>query len=200
MEPKINVEELKNFVEAQAKEISDLRIEVKNLKDLISASLNNEQVVKVPYWLENETAQLPVRKREGDAGYDAYANETITVDPNTAAKVSCGLGMAIPEGFAVQNVNRGGNSLGKTYGQPIWVSDAFIDSNYRGICNFLLVNLGTEPITINQGDRVASITLVKTYKFDFEEIHDYCERTGRDYDEIMNTNRGESGFGSSGLK
>ena len=49
MEPKINVEELKNFVEAQAKEISDLRIEVKNLKDLISASLNNEQVVKVPY-------------------------------------------------------------------------------------------------------------------------------------------------------
>ena len=163
--------------------------EVVALKEMISVLTNQEQHVKILTFKENEDAQLPIRKKKGDAGYDAFANETMIVEPHQSGKISCGLGLIIPEGFAIQNVNRGGNSLGKAYGSPIWVSDAFIDPNYRGICNFLIVNLGDQPITINKGDRVASLTLVKTYAMDFEDIDDYCKRTGKNKDEIMNTER-----------
>lgn len=173
--------------------------EVVALKEMISVLTNQEQHVKILTFKENEDAQLPIRKKKGDAGYDAFANETMTVEPHQSGKISCGLGLIIPEGFAIQNVNRGGNSLGKAYGSPIWVSDAFIDPNYRGICNFLIVNLGDQPITINKGDRVASLTLVKTYAMDFEDVDDYCKRTGKNKDEIMNTERGDSGFGASGI-
>lgn len=179
-------------------EVGKLKGEISTLKNLVSVLTNQEQAVKVPYWLENDTAKLPIRKKEGDAGYDAFANETVVVEPHKSGQISCGLGMAIPEGFAAHNVNRSGNSLGKAYGESIWVSDAFIDSNYRGICNFLVVNLGDTPVTIQQGDRVASLSLVKTYKFDFEEIHEYCKRTGKDYNEMMTTERGATGFGNSG--
>ena len=143
----------------QEKEFNRLQGDLKSLREMLGILMNKEQVVKIPYFLENETAQLPIRKKEGDAGYDAFANETVVVKPHTSGKISCGVGFIIPEGFAIQNVNRGGNSLGKAYGQPIWVSDAYIDPNYRGICNFLIVNLGTKPITINAGDRVASVSL-----------------------------------------
>ena len=179
--------------------INELEAELGILKGMLDTSLNNEQHVKILYFKENDEAQLPIRKKQGDAGYDAFANETKTIAPHTADKVSCGLGLIIPEGFAIQNVNRGGNSLGKAYGSPIWVSDAYIDPNYRGICNFLVNNLGDEPITINKGDRVASIGLTKTYAMDFETIDDYCERTGKNKDDIMNTERGTTGFGNSGL-
>lgn len=178
--------------------VNSFEVELGILKGMLDTSLNNEQKVKILYFKENEEAKLPIRKKQGDAGYDAFANESKTIHPHTADKISCGLGLIIPEGFAIQNVNRGGNSLGKAYGSPIWVSDAYIDPNYRGICNFLVNNLGDEPIIINKGDRVASIGLVKTYAMDFEHVDDYCKRTGKDKEEIMNTERGDSGFGASG--
>ncbi|WP_299995552.1 hypothetical protein [uncultured Clostridium sp.] len=178
--------------------VSKLEDEQRLINEKINVLNSSEQHVKILYFKENDDAKLPERKKKGDAGYDAYANDTVEVLPHQSGKISCGLGLIIPEGFAIQNVNRGGNSLGKAYGSPIWVSDAYIDPNYRGICNFLVVNLGDKPITINKGDRVASLGLVKTYAMDFEHVDDYCERTGKDKEEIMNTERGESGFGASG--
>lgn len=186
-------------LKALEEELYKTKGELNSLKEMVSVLTNQEQHVKILTFKENEDAKLPIRKKQGDAGYDAFANETVTVEPHKSFKVSCGLGLIIPEGFAIQNVNRGGNSLGKAYGSPIWVSDAYIDPNYRGICNFIGVNLGDEPVTINKGDRVASIGLVKTYAMDFEDLDEYCERTGRNKDEIMNTERGASGFGNSGI-
>lgn len=195
--------ELGDWAKTSIGELKDrfkrLEEEQKLLNQKINILNSNEQHVKILYFKENEEAKLPVRKKKGDAGYDAYANDTVEILPHQSGKISCGLGLIIPEGFAIQNVNRGGNSLGKAYGSPIWVSDAYIDPNYRGICNFLVVNLGDNPITINKGDRVASLGLVKTYAMDFEQVDDYCERTGTDKEEIMNTERGDSGFGNSGI-
>lgn len=195
---KIKINELEGKIKSLEALVGTLDLKLKKQSDLFSMVTNQESVVKIPYFMENEKAKLPIRKKQGDAGYDAFANEEKVVKPHTAEKISCGMGFIIPEGFAIQNVNRGGNSLGKAYGQPIWVSDAYIDPNYRGICNFLVVNLGTKPITIKEGDRVASIGLTKTYAMDFEKLEDYCKRTGKSMEEIMNTERGSSGFGASG--
>ena len=207
------LDEVKQFVLSSVKEatawlsdgfskVSDkvgkLEEEQKIINEKVNILNGSEQHVKILYFKENEDSKLPIRKKQGDAGYDAFANETKTIAPHTADKISCGLGLIIPDGFAIQNVNRSGNSLGKVYGSPIWVSDAYIDPNYRGICNFLVNNLGDEPITIEKGDRVASIGLVRTYAMDFEDIDEYCKRTGKNKEEIMSTERGDSGFGSSG--
>ena len=164
----------------------------------IHEKLNNEQKVLVPYWLVDDTAKLPERKKDGDIGYDAYSNDNIIIKAHTSEKVSLGIGMIVPRGFGVHARNRSGNYLGNTYESPIDIGDAWVDNNYRGIIHALIQNNGSQDIEIKSGDRVCSIDIVKTYAFEFIPIDEYCDKFGIDKDSLMNTNRGELGFGSTG--
>ena len=71
------------------------------------------------YWLETEDAQLPARKKETDAGFDAYINEDKVIKAHSADKISLGVGFAIPMGYGIHARNRSGNFLGKNYLSPI---------------------------------------------------------------------------------
>ena len=145
-------------------ELLDLKAKVNHLEILVNRFLENEAEIEIPYWLETEDAKLPERKKETDAGFDAYINEDKVIKAHSADKISLGVGFAIPMGYGIHARNRSGNFLGKNYPSPISIGDAWCDPGYRGIINALVQNVGDQDIEFKKGERVCSIDLVKTLK------------------------------------
>lgn len=163
----------------------------KAIKELNKHALmdNKELTVKVPYFTFGD-AQVPTRKKDGDCGYDAYALGTVTIPAHSGAKVPLGIGVIIPEPFGIKAETRSGNFL-----KGINVGSAWVDRGYRGQINALIQNITDKDIVIEKGDRPCSIELELTFKAEFVDAKEFY---GDKFDEIMNTERGATGFGSSG--
>ena len=192
---------LEKLVAKLTRRVDTLEDALKVRDEFNSVILKGEQQIDIPYWSEEgKEVKLPERKKEGDIGYDAYTCEDKVIKAHSADKVSLGIGMAIPVGFGVHARNRSGNYIGKTYVSPIDIGDAWVDNNYRGIINALIQNNGDKDVEIKAGERVCSIELTKTYGINFIPVDEYCEKHNINKEELMNTNRGATGFGASGIK
>ncbi len=111
--------------------------------------------------------------------------EAIVVQPRARAKVPTGLSVAIPHGFEGQVRPRSG--LAAKHGVTVVNSPGTVDSDYRGEVIVVLVNLGTEPVTIAPLDRIAQMVFAR------HEIATLVEVTDLD-----DTARGAGGHGSTG--
>ncbi len=134
---------------------------------------------------------LPLYESKGAAGADVRAHfenrEPMTISPEERVLIPTGICLEIPEGFEIQVRPRSGLSF-KT-GLMVLNSPGTIDSDYRGEVKIILGNLSKNPVTIAHGDRVAQLVLAPVYKADFI----FSER------ELEFTERGEKGFGSTGI-
>ncbi len=130
---------------------------------------------------------LPRYQTPGSAGMDLHAAlaEAIVVQPRARAKVPTGLSVAIPHGFEGQVRPRSG--LAAKHGVTVVNTPGTVDSDYRGEVNVVLVNLGTEPVTIAPLDRIAQLVFAR------HEIATLVEVTDLD-----DTTRGAGGYGSTG--
>jgi dUTP pyrophosphatase len=130
---------------------------------------------------------LPRYQTPGSAGMDLHAAlpAPIMVEPRARAKVPTGLSVAIPHGYEGQVRPRSG--LAAKHGITVVNTPGTVDSDYRGEVIVVLVNLGTEPVTIAPLDRIAQIVFAR------HEIATLVEVT--DLDE---TARGAGGYGSTG--
>lgn len=131
--------------------------------------------------------ELPAYATPGAAGMDAVAavNEPLTLAPGGRAAVPTGLAMAIPEGFEVQVRPRSG--LAFKHGLTVANAPGTIDSDYRGEVKVLLVNLGTEAVTIERGMRIAQLVPAAVTRAQLVVV-----------DNLDETVRGGGGFGSTG--
>lgn len=111
----------------------------------------------------------------------------IIIKPEGRALIPTGLHVAIPDGYEIQVRSRSGLAL--KYGVIITQGIGTIDSSYRGDIGVILTNTGTEPFEIEHGDRIAQAVLVKVEHIDWEVVKNLDE-----------TERGEGGFGNSGIK
>ena len=167
---------------------------IKRIEKLEEAVFS-EETVKVPYidFSGNEELMLPKRNKVGDIGFDAYAHETVVIPAHSSAKVPLGIGAIIPKGYSIAARTRGGRWL-----NGLLVGDAHVDWNYRGEINALLYNVTDKDIVIEKGERPCSIDLFKTCNIEWVTLDEYMKDTGLSKEEIMNTNRGDTGFGNSG--
>lgn len=141
----------------------------------------------VEFELCHPNAKLPQYAHPGDHGADIYAVETITVPAHTFGMlIPTGLKARIPTGWAIAIRPRSGMSR-KT---PLRISNsvATIDTDYRGEIGILFDNFSNEPVTIQQGDRIAQMILERNFHASFTQVETVDD----------NTERGEGGFGSSG--
>jgi dUTP pyrophosphatase len=97
------------------------------------------------------------------------------------------LSFEIPFGYEMQVRARSG--LAAKNGIGLVNGTGTIDPNYRGELGIILINHGKEPFVVNKGDRIAQVVFNKIEHTEIEEV-----------DELSETNRGECGFGSSGIK
>jgi len=138
--------------------------------------------------IEGYTGPLPRYISPGAAGADitAYLEDEITLGPGERAAVPTGIALAVPPGYECQVRPRSGLAL--KYGVTLLNSPGTIDSDYRGEIKIILVNLGTEPFVIKNGDRIAQLVCAPVSRAGFVETESLPE-----------TDRGEGGFGSSGV-
>lgn len=132
-----------------------------------------------------QDAVIPQYAKDGDAGFDLHACETVTVRPHQKAIVPTGLAFAVPVGCEMQIRMRSGAAL-KT---PLIVANApgTIDSGYRGEVGIIVRNLGDNPYTVNKGDRIAQGIIAPVVHVSFRET-----------EELPSSERGADGYGSTG--
>jgi dUTP pyrophosphatase len=144
--------------------------------------------VRIEFRKLDPDVALPRRARDGDAGLDLQANDTLKVGPGERALVSTGLAVAIPPGHAGLVLPRSGLASGQ--GLTLANSPGLIDEGYRGEILLAVVNLDPDqPVEIRKGDRVAQLLVVPFAPVEPAEV-----------DELPPSSRGEAGFGSSGLR
>ena len=131
---------------------------------------------------------LPKYQTELSAGMDLYANipEPITLKSLERTLVKTGLFISLPKGYEAQIRPRSG--LAFKNGITVLNTPGTIDADYRGEIGVILVNLSSQDFTINDGDRIAQMVIAKHETAIWEEVENLDE-----------TNRGEGGFGSSGV-
>lgn len=136
--------------------------------------------------LLNSRAKLPKRQTEGSSGFDLEAciEEPIELPRNEHIKIPTGLAFAIPVGYEGQIRPRSGLSL--KYG--VLTAFGTIDSDYRGEFLVVLYNHGAPRFVIEPGMRIAQLVICPVVYPELIESY-----------ELPNTNRGSSGFGSTGL-
>jgi dUTP pyrophosphatase len=131
-------------------------------------------------------ARLPSRAYPGDAGLDLYALDEAVLDPGARASVGTGIAVEIPDGRAGLVLPRSG--LAARHGIALVNSPGLIDAGYRGEVRVLLLNTDPdEPFTVQRGERIAQLVLVRIETPDVVEVH-----------ELALSERGAGGFGSSG--
>jgi len=122
----------------------------------------------------------------GSAGCDIRANEGKLIGPGEWGIVSTGLYVGIPGGYEIQIRPRSGIAM--KHGVTVLNSPATIDSDFTGEIKVLLINHDRSNYRIEAGDRIAQMVLNKV-----EKIH------WRSVDELMETERSNGGFGSTGI-
>ena len=138
----------------------------------------------------NQSANdLPSYETLASAGLDlrAYTTEPITLQPLERGLIKTGLFMELPKGVEAQVRPRSGLALKK--GISVLNSPGTIDADYRGEIGVIVINLSSEPFTIASGDRIAQLVIAKHERADWKEVKSLKE-----------TERGDGGFGSTGIK
>lgn len=147
-----------------------------------------------------DTAKIPTRAHQTDAGLDIFADEDIIIANGETVTVCTGLSMAIQEGFYGRLVCRSGISF-KT---PLRVIEGTIDADYRGEVKVICELRGftyfpkekamyrlepTQVHEIKKGDKIAQLIIQALPPVDLVEMK-----------ELGTSARGENGFGSTGTK
>ena len=133
--------------------------------------------------------QLPQYATPLSAGMDLRANldESITLRPLERRLIPTGLHIALPEGYEAQIRPRSGLALKK--GITVLNSPGTIDADYRGEVMVLLINLSQEDFVVNAGERIAQMIIARHEQGEFVLVH-----------ELDDTERGEGGYGHTGVK
>jgi dUTP pyrophosphatase len=132
---------------------------------------------------------LPSYETIASAGMDLRANiaASITLKPLERAIVKTGLFIALPLGYEAQVRPRSG--LAFKNGITVLNSPGTIDADYRGEIGVILVNLSNQDFIVQNGERIAQLIIAKHERADWIEVQ-----------ELSQTDRGEGGFGSTGVK
>lgn len=131
-------------------------------------------------------AMLPSYAHPGDAGMDIRSIEDLVIDPGARKLVRTGLVMMLPPGYEAQVRPRSGLALKN--GVTVLNTPGTIDEGYRGEVGVVLANFGSEPFRIEKGSKIAQIVVAPCTRAEIEETV-----------EIDSTERGEGGFGSTGV-
>lgn len=135
-----------------------------------------------------EELALPRYTTAGAAGMDVEAvlEEDVELAPLQRALIPTGLAFAIPDGYEMQVRPRSG--LAVQHGVTILNSPGTIDSDYRGEVRICLVNLGEQPFTIHNGDRIGQLVVAAVVRAELCEV-----------EMLEETERGAGGFGHTGI-
>lgn len=142
-------------------------------------------MIKVKIVKISEDAIVPKYATSQDAGCDIYSIEDVIIKSKEYKSIRTGIKIEIPEGYYGRIAPKSGLALKN----GIDTLAGVVDSGYRGEINVLLINNSNFDFNIEKGNKIAQIIFEKMDQAIFEEVK-----------ELNETDRGENGFGSTGLK
>jgi len=140
--------------------------------------------VKVKVKKIHPDAKVPFNATEHAAGFDLYSVEEVILQPGETKAIPTGLSIELPEGIVCLFWDRSGMGF-----KGIHRFAGVIDSDYRGEYKVILFNSTKEPFKIEKGDRIVQAIIQDYHTPEFIEVEN-----------LSDTERGEGGFGSSGMK
>lgn len=133
----------------------------------------------------------PSYATDGAAGFDLRADEDVVIGSGKVSIISTGLFFELPPNLEMQIRPRSG--LAAKHYVTVLNSPGTIDSDYRGEIKIILINHGKLPFTIKRGDRIAQAVIATCTAKSMVNFSKVSELTN-------DTERGEGGFGSTGIK
>lgn len=158
---------------------------------MTGAAIQNAQGVAVDITRLPHGADLPLPgyATGNSAGMDLMSAETgdVVLAPGARAMIATGIAIALPPGFEAQVRPRSG--LAAKHGITVANSPGTIDADYRGEIKVILINLGDAAVTLHRGDRIAQMVIAPVTQAQWNEVAT-----------LDDTERGQGGFGSTGIK
>jgi dUTP pyrophosphatase len=144
----------------------------------------DEVEVRIRRMPGKEEMPLPCYMTSLAAGMDIRADikEAEVIPPGSRRVIPTGFSLALPPGYEAEIRPRSG--LASKYGITVANAPGTIDADYRGEIGVILINHGTEPFSVNPGDRIAQMV-----------VHPVSRVAWVVCQELGETNRGEGGFG-----
>ena len=132
---------------------------------------------------------LPKYETSGSSGLDLSANiiNSVKIEPGKTSIIPTGISVSIPKNFEIQIRPRSGLAAKKQI--SVLNTPGTIDADYRGEIKVILINLGSESFTVENGARIAQMVVCPIIKAKLKEV-----------ESLDNTSRGSGGFGSTGTK
>lgn len=128
--------------------------------------------------------KCPTKAYDSDAGWDVFSNEFVDLRPMQQASIPTGIAVQLPSGTYGRIADKSGRSL-----QGLDVGAGVIDQSFSGEILVVIRNLSDKDVSILRGDKIAQLIITKIDDSTDIEI----------VDELDSSDRGSSGFGSSGL-
>ena len=153
--------------------------------------------------LIHEDAKVPTRANINDVGFDIYTPQEVMIKPMieigygynndsvifnnyNSILISTGIKVEFPKGYCLKIVEKSGRSAK----DQLIIGACIIDPDYRGEIKVNLFNLGNESIIIEKGEKIAQMIVIPVWTGKINVVKKVNEKT----------DRGEGGFGSTGLK
>lgn len=134
------------------------------------------------------SAEAPSYAHPGDAGADLRSADNLVIPPGERRTVGTGVAIALPAGYVGLVHPRSG--LAAKHGVTVLNAPGTVDAAYRGEIRVTLINTDLEtPFEIAVGDRIAQLVIQRVERANFIQV-----------DRLPDSNRGEGGFGSTGVK
>lgn len=153
-------------------------------RSVYKVGVNGIRTYKVPVLFNEEADHLPLKKHDGDAGYDLYVSRDTLIEASSFTDIPTGIKMALPAGLWARITGRSSTLRNRN----ILVTEGIIDNGFRGELWIGAFNLSNKDVTVKKGERVAQLIL-------HDIIGAYWDLT----DELEESDRGGNGFGSTGL-
>lgn len=138
--------------------------------------------IKIKRFAKN--AVVPVYAHAGDSGMDVAVTHSFVLPAKRTVKVMTGIGVELPDGYEVQVRPRSG--LAARHG--VFAVFGTVDAGYRGEIGVTLVNMGDADLAFDAGDRIAQLVIAPVVRAEVVTV-----------DSLSSSERGENGFGSTGV-
>ena len=144
-------------------------------------------MIDIKIKLLDKSLPMPAYAHKTDAGIDLYSSINCVLKPYERKLIPSGVKLSIPEGYAGFVQPRSGLAIKN--GISLVNSPGLIDSGYRGEVCIIMINLDKKmDFTIKKGDKICQLVIKKIEQANLIEVED-----------LDDSDRGESGFGSTGI-
>ena len=164
--------------------------ELKKVYDLDEKSTENYEYKVTTKFINNSNNEDPTYAKEGDSGFDlrAFIEEPLTLKPLERKLIPTGLKFELSPNTELQVRPRSGMAL--KHGISVLNTPGTVDEGYRGDVGIITVNLSNEDYTIQPGERIAQAVIMNVVGHRLSNLEKV--------DNLTETERGDTGYGSSG--